>query len=99
MMMVGSKKPSKRHVRGRTRPKRWRTCNFGTLKISDHSWTLLLAQFLLKILNAPVTYVKLYGKSHCVAVLEVQLLVVDQSVDLLGYTPYISGQSRLKHEL
>src|ERR1700733_8937136 len=31
MMMVWSKKPSKRHVRGRTRPKRWRTCNFGTL--------------------------------------------------------------------
>ena len=33
-MMVGSKKPSKRHVRGRTRPKRWRTRNFGTLDVS-----------------------------------------------------------------
>src|SRR5271168_1293187 len=31
MMMVRSKKPSKRHVHGRTRPKRWWTCNFGTL--------------------------------------------------------------------
>ena len=35
-MMVGSKKPSKRHVRGRTRPKRWRTRNFGTLFSTDY---------------------------------------------------------------
>ena len=28
---VWSKPSSKRHLRGRTRPKRWRTCDFGTL--------------------------------------------------------------------
>ena len=44
-------------------------------------------------------YVKLDGKSHCIIILEVHLLVVEQSVDLFGYTPYISDQSRLKHEL
>jgi hypothetical protein len=36
-MMVRSNKPSKRHVRSRTRPKRWRTCNFGTLTGTPHA--------------------------------------------------------------
>ena len=36
-MIVWSKKPSKRHVRGRTRAKRWWTCNFGTLFVNKIS--------------------------------------------------------------
>jgi len=69
------------------------------MEMGDHSQTPLQPQFLLKNLSARVLYVKLYGKSHGTATLAVHLLVVEQSVDLLLLTPYISGRSRLKHKL
>jgi len=42
----------------------------------------------LKKLSPQVLYVKLYGKSHCIAALAVHLVVVEQSVDFC-FWPYI----------
>jgi len=69
------------------------------MEMGDHSRIPLRSQFPLKILSAQVLYVKLYGKSHCIAALEVHLLVVEQSMDLLVLASYISDRSRLKHKL
>ena len=51
--------------------------------MGDRSWISFQPHFEFKILTTHVIYVKLYGKSHCIATLVVHLLVVEQSVDLL----------------
>jgi hypothetical protein len=53
------------------------------MEMGDHSRIPFQPHFLLKRLTTQVIYVKLYGKSHCIATLVVHLLVVEQSVDLL----------------
>jgi len=49
----------------------------------DHSRIPFRLHFQLKKLTTQVIYVKLYGKSHCIATLMTHLLVVEQSADLL----------------
>ena len=69
------------------------------MEMGDHSRIPLWSQFPLKIFSAQVLYIELYDKSRCVAALEVHLLVVEQSMDLLILAPYINDRSKLKHKL
>jgi hypothetical protein len=84
-MMVRSKKPPKRHVRGRTRPKRWRTCNFGTLPLVFRSNETEMKVWVpegRKLRGIPFGIISIVSTVYI-------------AIDALGWTAYIPTHSEM----